>query len=65
MNRVIITTNNCLECRRKKVKYEEMKLPLREIKADSEEGSKLVKQFNLMKAGVILDLDTGRVLEDD
>lgn len=45
--------------------YEDMKMPLREIKADSEEGAKLIKQFNIKEAGTIIDLDTERVLEDD
>lgn len=65
MDRVIITTDHCLKCRRKKVMYEEMNLPLREIKANSEEGKTLIKKFNIKNAGVILDLDKERILEDD
>jgi len=64
MRRVILTTKNCRECRIKKVRFEDMGLPLDEIEADSEQGKMLIERFDLKKAGTIIDLDEMRILDE-
>lgn len=64
MRRIMITTPNCSICRTKKVKFQDLGLPLDEIEADSEQGRILTKKFRLKRAGVIIDLDEMRVLDE-
>jgi len=64
MRRIIITTQNCPDCRTKKVRYQDMKLPLDEIKADSEQGKMLIEKFDLKRAGAIIDLDEMRLIDE-
>lgn len=62
MQRVIITTPHCIECRSKKQIWDANGVSYREIEANSKEGQELIAKLNITAGGTVVDLDKMEII---
>lgn len=62
-NYIVLTSPCCGRCMVIKNILTSKGIPFREVSADSEEGKRYVKVFDIRSAGVVIDVNTQKLIE--